>query len=277
MKLLIHLFFILISIILISAETQENSQDSFQKLDLKQNIKQHSFITREKIEALKIIAKFEVLDYNSHPFKDMTEKEMIQKLGLLLESQSDLNKINKIFPYGNINISSDLPENFNYQEKWPDCVKEIRDQGNCGSCWAFAASEVLSERFCIASNNQINIVLSPQDLVSCDSNDRGCGGGFVKKSWDYIKKTGIVSEECLPYSAWTGVSGICPFGSEPSLNFCKKGKFRKFKVKSHGQLYSILDAKLTIFNEGPIESAFNVYEDFLAIKVEFIEGLLKIL
>ncbi len=54
-----------------------------------------------------------------------------------------------------------VPDSFDSRTQWPDCVHTIRDQAQCGSCWAFAASEALSDRFCIASNKTVNVVLSP--------------------------------------------------------------------------------------------------------------------
>lgn len=45
-------------------------------------------------------------------------------------------------------LEDDLPEQFDARENWPNCptIKEIRDQGSCGSCWAFGAVEAMSDR-----------------------------------------------------------------------------------------------------------------------------------
>lgn len=45
-------------------------------------------------------------------------------------------------------IREDLPENFDARTNWPSCptIQEIRDQGSCGSCWAFGAVEAMSDR-----------------------------------------------------------------------------------------------------------------------------------
>lgn len=45
-------------------------------------------------------------------------------------------------------IRDDLPENFDSRVNWPNCptIQEIRDQGSCGSCWAFGAVEAMSDR-----------------------------------------------------------------------------------------------------------------------------------
>lgn len=59
-------------------------------------------------------------------------------------------------------VPNDLPENFDAREQWPNCptLKEVRDQGSCGSCWAFGAVEAMSDRICIASNGAQNAHIS---------------------------------------------------------------------------------------------------------------------
>lgn len=93
---------------------------------------------------------------------------------------------------------SGLPEEFDATKQWPNCVHAIRNQGKCGSCWAFAATEVLSDRFCIASEGKVDVVLSPEDMLSCDYIDHGCNGGNPVLSWIYLRIVGVVSEKCRP-------------------------------------------------------------------------------
>jgi len=45
--------------------------------------------------------------------------------------------------------NADIPDAFDSREGFPGCIHPIRDQQKCGSCWAFSASEALSDRFCI--------------------------------------------------------------------------------------------------------------------------------
>ena len=52
--------------------------------------------------------------------------------------------------------------------------------------------EVLSDRFAIASQNQINVVLSAQQLVDCDTDNEACKGGWPIRAWQYMVRTGWV-------------------------------------------------------------------------------------
>jgi cathepsin B len=71
----------------------------------------------------------------------------------------------------------EVAKEFDSRKQWPKCIHPIRNQARCGSCWAFAASETLSDRFCVAGQDVG--VLSPQYLVSCDNTDYGCQGGML--------------------------------------------------------------------------------------------------
>jgi len=72
---------------------------------------------------------------------------------------------------------NDIPDHFDHREtETKDCIHPIRDQGSCGSCWAFAVSEMASDRACILSGKEVNLVFSPQHLVDCDTQESGCNG-----------------------------------------------------------------------------------------------------
>eukprot|EP00960_Hanusia_phi_P077857 768749-Hanusia_phi.AAC.9 len=162
-------------------------------------------------------------------FKGMSMKEFRSSmLGLRLDRDYSAVpvKVHSSIPL------KDLPESFNCYENWPNYMHPIRDQAHCGSCWAFAASEVLSDRFAIASNGTVNKILSPEDLVSCDKGDMGCNGGYLDKAWDYLKTSGIVTESCFPYGAQKGVAPTCRIS-------CVDGEpYKKYRASDYYQLTS---------------------------------------
>jgi len=87
----------------------------------------------------------------------------------------------------------DIPENFDSAENWPQCAKiigDIRDQSNCGCCWAFAGAEAASDRMCIATNASKMVPLSAQDVCFNGGGlmSMGCDGGQIDSPWAYLKE-----------------------------------------------------------------------------------------
>jgi len=88
-----------------------------------------------------------------------------------------------------------IPASFDSATNWPQCavtIGDIRDQSNCGCCWAFAAAEAATDRMCIATNGTLTMPLSAQDVCFCGS-DSGCDGGMLPDAWDFIQETGVVT------------------------------------------------------------------------------------
>jgi len=153
-----------------------------------------------------------------------------------------------------------LPTEFDARTQWPGLIHPIRNQMRCGSCWAFSASEVLSDRFSIASNSK-SPVLSVEDMVSCDKGDLGCHGGQLPKVWDYLTNTGIVTDSCFPYGAGDGTAPACPSRCQNSESF------RKFKARNAYAISGVANMQNEIMTNGPIQVAFMVYKSFMSYKV----------
>jgi cathepsin B len=164
---------------------------------------------------------------------------------------------------------TDLPEEYNAAEQYPGCVIAIRDQKSCGSCWAFGCSESLSDRFNIRDgtcSESTQVILSPQDLVSCDKQQQGCNGGWPIKAWNYTQKTGLLLDACDPYTSGGGQTGTCKAGKSGAK--CPSSKGTQVFYHSKGG-YAVLgeEAMMTdIYEHGPIEVVFEVYRDFFNYK-----------
>jgi C1A family cysteine protease len=90
---------------------------------------------------------------------------------------------------------------------WRDkgAVTKTKDQGQCGSCWAFSTVEGIESAFFLSGNELTN--LSPNQLVQCDTEDGGCRGGDLVTAFDWVKGAGgVATEEAYPYE---GMRGSC--------------------------------------------------------------------
>eukprot|EP00940_MAST-03C_sp_MAST-3C-sp2_P002582 g2582.t1 len=156
--------------------------------------------------------------------------------------------------------AAEIPDTFDAREEWPSCVHGIRNQGDCGSCWAFSTTESISDRFCIASNRSVNVVLSPEELVDCNlMGTENCKrGGDPATAMMYASSHGIASDACYPYTAEkNGTEGecrkICKDGSRPDLYKTKLSTLR-WHMTATGMQRAIISG-------GPIVSCFSIYSD----------------
>merc|ERR1719223_1911609 len=108
-----------------------------------------------------------------------------------------------------------IPDSFDSEQNWPHCSKiigDIRDQSNCGCCWAFAGAEAGSDRMCIATNASIMVPLSAQDACFNGGGlmSQGCNGGQISSPWSYLKKGGLFGGKGMVSGGQYQGSG--PFG-----------------------------------------------------------------
>jgi hypothetical protein len=85
-------------------------------------------------------------------------------------------------------------------------VTPVKNQQQCGSCWAFSTVQTLESATFLATGNLP--ILAPQQLVSCDSNDHGCNGGWTATALNYIIANGVELATQIPYTS--GKNGTVP-------------------------------------------------------------------
>ncbi|KAK6047408.1 papain family cysteine protease [Cooperia oncophora] len=144
-----------------------------------------------------------------------------------------------------------------------------------GSCWAFGAVEAMSDRICIASKGEIQVSLSADDLLSCcKSCGFGCNGGDPLAAWKYWVKDGIVTG-----SNFTAHQGCkthydpcrhdlyptpkCEKKCVPSYNEKSYNDDKYYGRNAYGVKDDVTAIQKEILTHGPVEVAFEVYEDFL--------------
>jgi len=88
-------------------------------------------------------------------------------------------------------------------------VSAVKDQGQCGSCWAFSATEGI-ESGVFMTDGKAPPALSPQQITSCDTTDGGCNGGDLPTAFDYVESAGGIDTNAnYPYTSAGGNSGSC--------------------------------------------------------------------
>lgn len=102
-----------------------------------------------------------------------------------------------------------LPESFDLRELPVPTVPPIKNQGSCGSCWAFSKTGSLESAMLAAGNKYM--ALSEQQLNSCDTEQGGCNGGNLS-GFRYQLKYGQTSAELYPYTSGSGGTGRCKSG-----------------------------------------------------------------
>ena len=201
--------------------------------------------------------------------------------------------------------AKDIPATFDSRTQWPNCtvIGEIRDQGACGSCWAFGAAEMFSDRVCIASSGAVNKMYSAEDMTACCTHcGDGCNGGYPLAAMDFLSTHGLPTgglygdtTTCKPYTLKPcehHVPGDRPpcTGDGPTPKCEKKcipGDTKKTKLNSNATLeyttktyiadkafgqrgYAVHSKPSAIQTEimtyGPVEAAFQVYSDFPTYK-----------
>jgi len=146
--------------------------------------------------------------FGINKFSDMSPAEFSNTV-LMKEKIVTQPKANLVVPHVD---TSALPAVFDWRDK--GAVTPVKDQGQCGSCWAFSATEAIESAWLLGGHAKPdNLALAPQQIVDCDSIDgvQGCNGGDTGPAYEYIIKAGgQEGEKDYPYKA---KNGKCAFNS----------------------------------------------------------------
>ncbi|XKL62037.1 hypothetical protein PGB90_001870 [Kerria lacca] len=220
------------------------------------------------------------------PFKYDKNKEMEKDL-----SQKE---------YGTLKAKEEkLPAYFNWAttNKTNCPIGRVRDQSNCGSCWAVSTASAMQDRFCIQSKGKINVDFSSGYIASCDKLNYGCNGGYMYLVYDFLKKNGTITggdydsdSGCQPYPVRPCGPFVdshkmpCVYRSATTPK-CRKKKcsndWHPYREEPESKTYKYKEwtsirgnisytteylMRKEIYENGPITAGFLVYEDFMFYK-----------
>jgi hypothetical protein len=154
----------------------------------------------------------------------------------------------RFFP--TLDVEFPLPKTFEGKKQWKGLLTPVLNQGECGSCWAYATTACLADRFNIQSEGKLHLQLSPVRLILCDDqgyekdlpypsedietvlefseavqNNFGCRGNTILDAWRYLYIKGTVTEQCVPQRILLGKTKpeqipICMSVTGPTYDMC---------------------------------------------------------
>mmetsp|Transcript_35646 Transcript_35646/g.65332 ORF Transcript_35646/g.65332 Transcript_35646/m.65332 type:complete len:654 (+) Transcript_35646:17-1978(+) len=216
------------------------------------------------------------------------EDEQLGYLGSC--STEGVNPDHANIPVGTSLPSTDnLPEAYDVRDRYSFCFDNaVRNQGSCGSCWAFAATSVVQHRACIYdcdvhgrcddTNALIGRHVSVQHVMGCSADSRsGCSGGWAHHAFDALQDQ-VAWEYEVPYRCgggniedqFDGVSITCtswpwatPLGQCPiAHNHVQVTSYYRLGVESMGPTAASELMAAEIVANGPIAVDFCVRNNF---------------
>jgi C1A family cysteine protease len=145
-----------------------------------------------------------------------------------------------------------IPNSYDWRSK--GVVTNVKHQGNCGACYAFAAAGNIESLYAIKYGSLLN--LSEQQIVNCDSKQFGCNGGNIGTVYNYIIKSGGLGlEKHMPYSARKGqCKSIQTYAKIKGKKFAgsiNEDYIQSFLIK-YGPLAAAVNANLFKYYKGGV-------------------------
>jgi cathepsin L len=144
---------------------------------------------------------------------------------------------------------TDLPASVDWRDA--GVVTSVKNQGHCGSCWTFSATEALESAVAISTG--LLFTLSEQEFVSCVENPNECGGtggcegATMELAYEYAMANGLTDEWTTPYTSYNGVDGNCTLTADDTP--VRVAGITGYTVTAQNSYDELLEAVATV---GPV-------------------------
>ena len=231
-------------------------------------------------------------------FANMTLDDVAHTLG----KKQRFGKALPTLPYLGERALASVPATFDSRTQWSSCssITTVRDQSQCGACWAFSTAEAFNDRLCISAGYS-GPLISPTEILACCNaahaasygstpicpNSNGCDGGYIEEGVMFIIAYGVVtgndfgsptSESCQPYPfspylttvpATPACVTTCGAGYPVSWANDRQYGDNGYTVSQYsGSTLNIAStvaaAKAEILARGSIIAGFTVWSDFMS-------------
>lgn len=151
---------------------------------------------------------------------------------------AELAKHLKIFP-----VPKTLPTRLNWRDLGG--ITPVKNQASCGSCWAFAATAEM-EAF-VKIYYGVELDLSEQQIVSCNSSGSSCGGGWATSVYNVFRQRGAVLENCHPYLA-----------ADPPVAPCLDNNYKKYAwISGYNHIANDVNQIKAALQYGPVSTGID--------------------
>ena len=143
--------------------------------------------------------------------------------------------------------TNSLPDVIDWRER--NAVTDVKDQGQCGSCWSFSATGALEGAWAIKTGKLVSF--SEQQLIDCSVSygNSGCQGGLMESAFEYAIDKGMCTESELPYKAdgglCSGCNAVAHFSS--CVDVTQNNQLHLKEALSHGPVSVAIEADTLIF------------------------------
>ena len=180
-------------------------------------------------------------------FSDLTQQEFAKTY---LNLNYDAMAVANFNPHI-VKVTNAAPDAWDWREK--GYVSPVKDQGSCGSCWAFSTVGNLEGLY--YKEKQTMVTLSEQMLVDCDTYDSGCNGGLMENTFTWLKENGgIMTDTDYPYK---GRKGTCQSDETKYVDMQITGYTKLGSGSSTWDPVDEDEIKEFLYETGPLAVALN--------------------